>query len=173
MRTPYAATLLLLASVSAAFLTLSANAGAHEYKIGDLIIDHPWTRATPAGAKAAGGYAKITNNGQAPDRLVGGAAEEADKVEIHEMSVENNIMKMRELRGGLEIKPGETVELKPGSFHLMILGLKAPYKVGAPVQGALTFEKAGTVEVEFKVEAIGAKESPAADHGGHGAHKGH
>lgn len=155
---------------------LSTGGQAHQYEIGNITIDHPWTRATPAGAKVAGGYASITNKGNEPDRLIGGSAEGAEKFEVHEMTVENDVMKMRQLAGGLEIKPGETVELKPGSYHVMMIGLAKPYKEGDSVKGALTFEKAGTVEIEFKVEAMGAKESGASDHGGHGghgAHKGH
>lgn len=151
----------LLAAIA---LMLSTPAHAHEFKAGHLTIDHPWTRATPAGAKTAGGYVKITNHGKKPDRLIGGSAEGAGKVEVHEMKVENNIMKMRELRGGLVIEPGKTVELKPGSFHLMMMGLKAPYKKDHPIKGTLHFEKAGKVEVTFKVEAMGAKMTHGDDH---------
>lgn len=145
---------LTLAAVAALMVP---TAYAAEYKVGDLTIAHSWTRATPAGAKTAGGFAKITNNGTEADRLIGGSADKAGKVEVHEMAVVDNIMKMRELENGLEIKPGETVELKPGSYHLMFMGLEGSYKEGETVKGTVTFEKAGTVEVEFKVKAIGAK----------------
>jgi len=138
-----------------AMAALTIPVSAHEIKAGDLTIEHPWTRATPAGAKTAGGYVRITNNGDEADRLIGGAADGAKRVEVHEMKVENNIMKMRKLESGLEIEAGETVELKPGSYHLMMMGLEEPYQEGAPVKGALTFEKAGTVEVEFAVQAMG------------------
>lgn len=161
-----------------AFSLSSFAVYAHDYQAGDLMINHPWTRATPKGAAVAGGYAKITNHGADADRLVGGSVDGADKIEIHEMSVENNIMKMRQLEAGLEIKAGETVELKPGSFHLMMMGLKEPYKEGEKIKGTLIFEKAGTVEVEFKVEAMGASKDHGNDngHAGHGEkseHKGH
>lgn len=155
-----------------ALAVLAASAAhANEYKAGDLTIGHTWTRATPAGAKTAGGFVKITNHGTETDRLVGGSAEMAGKVEVHEMGVENNIMRMRKLENGLEIKPGETVELKPGSYHLMFMGLEGSYKEGETVKGTVTFEKAGTVEVEFKVKAMGAKEAHGSDqkmegHGG-------
>lgn len=164
-----------LHSYSLAFIALAMlltpSASAHDFKAGDLMIDHPWTRATPTGAKTAAGYATITNSGSEADRLIGGSADGADTVEVHKMAVENNIMKMRKLEDGLEIKPGETVELKPGSFHLMLMGLNGAYKAGNKIKGTMTFEKAGTVEVEFSVEAIGKK----TDHGeghkteGHGA----
>jgi periplasmic copper chaperone A len=143
---------------------------AHEFKAGDLQIAHPWTRATPKGASTAAGYLKITNNGKEADTLVAASSEAADKVEIHEMTMENDVMKMRQLKDGFEIKPGETVELKPGASHLMIVGVKTPFKEGTMIKGTLTFAKAGTVPVEFKVEAIGGTPGTATtahQHSGH------
>lgn len=136
-------------------LTLVAGAGsAHDYKVDSLVVDHPWTRATPKGASVAGGYLKITNNGAAADRLIGGAVEAAGSFEIHQMSMTNGVMQMRPMPAGLEIKPGATVELKPGSFHLMFMDLKQPLAQGQRVKGTLVFEKAGKVDVEYAVEAI-------------------
>jgi periplasmic copper chaperone A len=154
----------------AAVLSLTASfASAHEYKAGALEIKHPWARATPKGATVAGGYLKITNTGKDADRLVGGSVTAAGKFEVHEMSMDGGVMKMRPLANGLEIKPGATVELKPGSYHLMFVGVTQPFEQGKRVKGTLQFEKAGTVEVEYAVEAIGG--TPA----GHDAmeHKGH
>jgi copper(I)-binding protein len=131
-------------------------ATAHDYKLGPLEIAHPWTRATPKGATVAGGYLKVTNTGTAPDRLIGGSNAAAGRLEIHEMKLVDNVMQMRPLPAGLEIKPGQTVELKPGSYHLMFMQLKAPLEPGKSVKGTLVFEKAGTIEVEYTVEAIGA-----------------
>ena len=151
--------------LSAAFflvLVLLDTASAHDYTVGPLKIDHPWTRATPKGAAVAGGYLKITNTGSAPDRLIGGTVAVAGRFEMHEMAVVGGVMKMRPLPAGLEIKPGETVELKPGSFHLMFTELKQPVVQGKRVKGTLVFEKAGTVEVEYAVEAIGG--APATRH---------
>jgi hypothetical protein len=79
----------------------------------------------------------------------------AAKVELHSMTMDKGVMKMRPVEGGLEIKPGETVELKPGSLHLMFVGLKKPLATGDHVKATLAFEKAGTVAVEFDVAAIG------------------
>src|SRR6185295_20201413 len=91
----------------AAVLALAVNAAsAHEYKAGSLEIKHPWARATPKGATVAGGYLKLINTGTAPDRLIGGSTEVAGKFEIHEMSTDNGVMKMRMLGNGIEIKPG-------------------------------------------------------------------
>jgi len=154
----------------AAILALVANAAfAHEYKAGSLEIKHPWARATPKGAAVAGGYMTIVNNGTTADRLLGGSSPASGKFEIHEMAMDNGVMKMRPLPKGLEIKPGQTVELKPGSYHLMFMGLKQPFEKDMRVKGTLVFEKAGTVEVEYAVEAIGA--SPAVDHTQHMQHK--
>jgi hypothetical protein len=135
----------------------AAAAHAHEYTAGALKIGHPWARATPKGAAVAGGYLKITNNGKEADRLIGGTAAFAGRFEIHEMSEEGGVMRMRHLPKGIEIKPGETVELKPGSYHLMFMELKQPLvKDQKPrPKGTLVFEKAGTIEVEYAVEAIG------------------
>ena len=154
--------------LAAALALVVSSASAHEYKAGSLEIKHPWARATPKGATVAGGYLKIVNTGNAADRLIGGSTPASGKFEIHEMSMDGGVMKMRALPKGLEIKPGETVELKPGSYHLMFVGLKEPFEQGKRVKGTLQFEKAGTVEVEYAVEAIGG--TPG---GGHDAHKGH
>ena len=147
---------------------LASAVSAHEYKAGSLEIKHPWARATPKGASVAGGYLTVVNKGTAPDRLVSFSSTAAGKFEMHEMSMDNGVMKMRPLANGIEIKPGQTVEFKPGSYHLMFMGLKAPFKKGENVKGTLTFEKAGTVEVEYAVEAIGAAkpmEHGPMDHG--------
>ena len=108
-------------------LTFAASAAsAHEYKAGSIEIQHPWSRATPKGASVAGGYMKLINTGTTPDRLIGGSSEIAGKFEIHEMSMDNGVMKMRPLANGVEIKPGETVEFKPGGYHLMFVGITQP-----------------------------------------------
>src|SRR5262249_16359064 len=100
-----------LSAISAVLLiALATAASAHDYTVGSLKINHPWSRATPKGASVAGGYMKITNNGATPDRLTGGTTEAAKKFEIHEMSMDGGVMKMRELPNGIEIPPGATVE---------------------------------------------------------------
>jgi copper(I)-binding protein len=149
-------------------LTLATNSvRAHEFKLGSLEIDHPWSRATPRGAGVAGGYFKIKNGGAAPDRLVGGSSEAGGRFEIHEMKMDGGVMRMRPLRNGIEIKPGETVEFKPGSYHVMFLDLKKPLQQGERFKGTLVFDKAGTVEVEYVVEAMGGPAGGSAGHHGH------
>jgi copper(I)-binding protein len=127
------------------------------FKAGDLVIEAPWLRATPQGAKVAGGYMKITNNGREADRLVGGTLDRAGRFEVHEMTMVDNVMKMRPLAHGLEIKPGATVELKPGGYHIMGMELRAAYAQGDTVKGTLIFERAGTVDVQYHVEAVGVQ----------------
>lgn len=127
-------------------------------RAGSLLIEAPWTRATPDGARVAGGYMRITNTGTAPDRLIGGSLPAAGRFEVHEMAVNGGVMTMRQLGQGLEIAPGATVELKPGGYHVMFLDLKEQLKQGAPIKGTLKFEKAGTVEVEYHVAPIGARD---------------
>jgi periplasmic copper chaperone A len=141
----------------AAVLSLAAAvAQARDYRAGSLEIADPWSRATPKGAAVGGGYLKIRNGGTTVDRLTGGSSDVAAKLEVHTMTMDNGVMKMRPVEGGLEIKPGATVELKPGATHLMFVGLKKPLGAGDHVKATLTFEKAGPVEVEFDVSAIGA-----------------
>ena len=116
-------------------LALVTAASAHDFKVGALVIDHPWSRATPKGAAVAGGYMKITNTGTTPDRLTGGSTDAAKKFEIHEMKMEGSVMRMRELTDGVVIPPGATVELKPGSYHIMMTTLAKPFAKGNPNRG--------------------------------------
>jgi uncharacterized protein YcnI len=146
-----------LKSPAPAVRVAQAAPAGRTYKAGPLTVEAPWSRATPGGAKVAGGYLRIANTGDAPDRLVGGTAAVAQKFEIHEMTMQGDVMRMRALDNGLEIKPGQTVELKPGGLHLMFLDLQRPLKEGETVKGTLVFEKAGTVEVEYAVRALGAR----------------
>jgi copper(I)-binding protein len=135
---------------------LVATAHAADYKAGSMVIADLWSRATPKGASVAGGYMKITNTGSTPDRLVAGSSSVASGFEVHEMSMAGGVAKMRPVQGGFEIKPGETVELKPGSYHVMFTGLKKPLKAGQHFQATLMFEKAGKVDVDYDVRAMGA-----------------
>ena len=141
-----------------------AMAGSATFKVGDLTVTSPWTRATPGGAKIAGGYLKITNNGTSVDRFVSGKSDVTGHIEIHEMSMSDGVMKMRPLPNGLEIKPGQTVELKSGGYHLMFMDLKQPLKQGDTFKATLQFEKAGSLNVNFNVNALGATGANAPQH---------
>jgi periplasmic copper chaperone A len=144
----------VLTAISIA-MALSVAQG-RDYHVGSLDVAGPWSRATPKGASVAAGYMTIKNNGTTADRLVGGSSESAAKFEVHEMSMDNGVMKMRPVKGGLEIKPGETVELKPEGLHVMFVGLKKPLKQGDHLKATLEFEKAGKVDVDFDVSGMGA-----------------
>jgi copper(I)-binding protein len=133
------------------------------YRAGDVTVADPWTRATPKGAKTAGGYMRLSNQGRMPDRLLGGSLEGAEGFEIHETRMEEGVMRMRPLAQGLPIAPGATVELRPGGLHVMFTGLTAPLAAGGRVKGTLRFERAGTVAVEYRVAPLGA----SAPHRGH------
>lgn len=154
---------LIRMSAALAFSLVGFSALANDYTSGPLKLEQPWTRATPAGAKIAGGYLVVTNTGSAPDRLLGGSSEVSGKVEIHEMAVKDGVMTMRGLPDGLVIKPGEKTELKPGSYHLMLMDLKRQLKEGESIKATLNFEKAGAVAVEFTVQSVGAR-APAGGH---------
>jgi copper(I)-binding protein len=143
---------------------LSRPLWAHEFKLGQIEIDHPWSREVPAGAKVAAGYLVLNNHGAEADRLLSVSSAIAGKTEIHEMSVNaEGVMTMRPVPDGIDIPGHGEVALKPGSFHIMFMDLKQEPKAGVKFPGTLTFEKAGTVDVEFAVEA----KSGEADHSQH------
>ncbi|MDX7951551.1 copper chaperone PCu(A)C [Lichenihabitans sp. Uapishka_5] len=123
---------------------------------GDLVIQRPWARATPNGAPVAGGYLTITNHGTEADTLTGGSLTAAGGFEVHSMSTEGGIMRMRPA-GPLTIPPGGSVTLSPSGTHIMFTDLKHGLKQGETVDGTLSFTQAGTVPVRFVVEGIGAK----------------
>ena len=129
---------------------------------GDLEVEHAWARATPPGAAVGGGYLTIRNRGAAADRLVGVSSPASARVEIHEMAMEKDVMRMREVKG-VNVPAKKSVELKPGGFHLMLIELKSPLKAGDKVPVTLRFEKAGEVKTELAVGAMTAT-GPAMKH---------
>jgi periplasmic copper chaperone A len=133
----------------------SSTLQAHEYKIGKIDIDHPHARATAPGQPTGAGYLKLTNGGAA-DKLLAASADVSGKVELHTMSMEGTVMRMRQVEA-IDVPAGKTVALEPGGLHIMFVGLKAPLKVGESFPMKLRFEKAGEVTVEVKVEAAGDK----------------
>jgi hypothetical protein len=147
-------------------------AQAADYDIGSIHITQPWARATPKGASSGAAYMTITNNGKTPDRVSCVSSDASAQCQIHTMTMENGVMKMRPVEGGLELKPGETVMLKPSSFHIMLVNLKQPLEQGKAINATLQFEKAGTVKIEFSVAAIGAA-APGGSAGGGNMMEGH
>ncbi|HUA55901.1 MAG TPA: copper chaperone PCu(A)C [Candidatus Sulfotelmatobacter sp.] len=123
-----------------------------------IAVEGPWARATPAGARTGAVYMTLANKANASDRLTAAASDVAAEVQIHEMSVVNGIMKMRQLTDGLAIPAGGSVTLKPGSYHVMLIGLKKPLTVGETFPLTLTFQRAGNISVTVQVKAMGAME---------------
>lgn len=150
---------LFAAAVVGTLGALTGAAPAHDFKLGDLAIEHPSVRATPPNAVTGAGYVTIRNSGTSPDRLVGVEAGFAARVEIHETAMQGNVMRMRRAEGGLEIPPGGAVTLAPGGYHLMFIGLGGQLRAGDRLEGVLLFEKAGAASIEFAVE--GAPRGPA------------
>ncbi|PWJ80885.1 hypothetical protein C7441_1115 [Pseudaminobacter salicylatoxidans] len=153
---------------------LAASAGGHDHaghggheaapvKAGDLEISGAWARAMLPGQPTGGAYLTIANKGKAADKLVGATSPNAGKVEVHTMEVKDDVMVMRSVEGGLEIPAGETVELKPGGFHVMFMGVKEAFKEGATVPVTLEFEHAGKVDMQVPVKAANGGD----DHSGH------
>ncbi|MFD1327525.1 copper chaperone PCu(A)C [Mycoplana ramosa] len=160
-----------LVAAAMLFAVPAFGAFAHDYKVGNLEIHHPASRATLAGQPVGGGFMTITNHGQEADRLVSITSPVSDDVQIHEMAVENDVMKMRQLKDGIEIPAGAKVELKPGGLHVMFMAIKQPFKEGETVAATLNFEKAGPLAVEFKVGPSKAKEEQQHGHTEGEAHK--
>jgi len=139
-----------------AILIASSSLLADDVKVGPISVSDAWSRATPGGAQVAAGYLTIKNDGNASDRLVSATAAIAGKTEIHQMSMVDGVMKMRQLTDGLPVAGKGSVVLEPSSNHLMFMDLKGPLKEGEQFAGSLTFEHAGTVDVTFHVRGIGA-----------------
>jgi copper(I)-binding protein len=158
--------------LAAAFvLSTCLPAIAHDYRVGDLRIDHPWSRATPPAARVGAGYLVVTNGGAAADRLMAAISPAAARVEIHEMRMEGSVMRMREMAQGLPVPAGAKVELKPGGYHLMFMELKAPFVVGTDVPVTLVFERAGRVDITLQIEPATTRAPRPHDVPGAGGHR--
>jgi copper(I)-binding protein len=153
----------------AAMLALGAMpAHAAKYDVGSIRIEQPWARATPKGATTGAGYMTITNNGSQPDRLTCVSAQGAAKCQIHTMTMEQGVMRMRPVTDGLEIKPGQTVKLNPTGLHMMFMGLKQPLTQGQTEKVTLKFQNAGTIQIECAIAGIGAMAPASVAPGGPG-----
>jgi periplasmic copper chaperone A len=141
-----------IAAVSSLMLvSASLPNQAHEATVGSIKIQHPWARQSSMKADVAAGFMTITNSGAVDDRLVKATAEITPVVQLHDMRFENDVMKMFELKDGIPVPAGATVELKPASLHVMFMGLKSPPVEGQMIKGTLTFERAGVIEVMYQV----------------------
>jgi len=151
---------LLITICAAMSITVSGTALAQTAAAGAIKIENAYTRATVPGQQVAGGFMKIENKGAA-DQLVSASSPAAGEVQLHEMAMDGNVMKMRQVKD-IAVPAGGAVELKPGGLHLMFMNIKAPLAAGQTVPVKLKFAKAGEVEVKMPVNAMGA----GAGHGG-------
>ena len=141
-----------------------ANAqSSTQASVDPVSVDHAWSRPTPGGATTGVIYLTVTANGQA-DRLIGASTPAADKAELHETTNDNGVMKMRPV-DGLALTPGTPVVLKPGSYHIMLFGLKKPLKTGDSVQVTLTFAQARPVTLTVPVATMSGDMGHAMSHG--------
>ena len=148
--------------LAASFAALAFPAHAQETRAGDLLVQQPWTRAAGEGA-TGGGFLAISNRGAAADRLLAASSPLARAMELHTMVRDGDVMRMRPVQA-IDVPVGQTVTLRPGGLHLMLIGLSRPLREGETVPVTLRFERAGEVRVELAVQAAGARE-PA--HHGH------
>lgn len=148
-------TLLKALLISIVGFGLASIAQAQSAKVGSVQIENAYTRSTVPGQMAAGGFMKIENKG-AVDQLISASSPVAGEVQLHEMSMEGNVMKMRQVKE-VVVPAGGAVELKPGGMHLMFINIKAPLTAGETVPVKLKFAKAGEVEVKMPVNAMGAQ----------------
>lgn len=135
------------------FAGITLQASAQQYKLGDIEILNPWARETPKGVKVSSGYFYIINHSNTPDRLVSISTNGVKTTEMHTMAVVNDIMKMEKMHNGIEIPGNGEITFKPGGNHIMFMGLSQPFKLGDKISAKLTFENAGTIDVDFSVNA--------------------
>jgi len=128
-----------------------------EFRVGQIKVENPYTRATVAGQKVAGGFMKIENKGAA-DQLISASSPIAAEMQLHTMSMEGNVMKMREVKA-IDVPANGSVDLKPGGLHLMFMDIKAPLKAGESVPVKLKFQKAGELEIKVPVRELGGGSS--------------
>jgi copper(I)-binding protein len=143
---------------------LASSAGAQSASNAGLAFDAPWVRASAPGQKNGAGYVQIKNKSGQTDRLISATTANVGRVELHTIINENGVAKMRQVQG-IEVPAGAGATLAPGGFHIMFMGLNAPFQAGDVVPVTLRFEKAGEVKVDFEIKP--ATYNPAAT--GHGA----
>ena len=138
---------------------LAVAAHAHQYFLGDLVIDHPWSRPTVSGIPTGVAYLSITNHGTQRDTLISARTSAASRVEFHRTNFEGGMAHMRPA-GAVVIEPNATIKAEPGGLHLMLVDLKSPLVVGTMVPLVLRFENAGEVTVQLQVETMGSTPHP-------------
>jgi periplasmic copper chaperone A len=137
-----------------AVVTAAASPAFAQANQPSIAVEQPYARATPAGALTGAVYMTLDNKSHVADRLTGASSDVADKLQIHEMTMVNGVMQMRELSGGLPVPADGSVALKPGSYHVMLIGLRKPLKAGETFPLTLSFEKAGNISVTVPIQAM-------------------
>ena len=145
-------------SALAGALLLGACDAAPDTPTSRIAVSQPWSRETAPGQAAGGAFMTITNSGTADDRLIGGSSSVVGEVQVHNVTLTDGVMRMRQLPDGLAIPAGETVTLAPGGYHLMLMRLTQPIERTGPVPLTLEFERAGAIEVTLAVQSAGAKQ---------------
>lgn len=133
------------------FLNSFSVAKASEQVVGDLKLSAPWIRASVPGQVNGAGYVQIDNKTGQADRLISATTNGVNRVELHTIITDNGVAKMREVPG-IDVPANGAVKLMPGGFHIMFLGLTAPFKADTTVPVTLKFEKAGEVKVDFEIK---------------------
>jgi copper(I)-binding protein len=154
-------------ALGAVFGLIASAAVAHGYRSGALSIQHPWSRETAVGQAVGGGFLTITNSGAREDRLISGTTPVAAEVQLHTMTMDGGIMRMRQVTDGIAVPAKGSVELKPGGYHIMFMGLKRRLRQGERFPVTLRFQRARSVVVQFAVQpvgSIGPMEGGHADH---------
>lgn len=159
-------TMLALAVTSIATGVFSPGVFAADYSVGQLKVSAPWVRASVPGQVNGAGYVKITSTAAQADRLISATTTGVNRVEFHTVITDNGIAKMREV-SGIDVPAGADVQLSPGGFHLMFLGLQTPFNAGGVVPVTLRFEKAGEVNVDFNIMPPTYNPSATSAHGTH------
>jgi hypothetical protein len=146
---------------------MASAALAHGYQNGNLTIQHPWSRETAPGQAVGGGFMTITNKGASEDRLVSGTSPVAAEVQLHTMTMDGGVMRMRQVEGGIAVPARGALELKPGSYHIMFMGLKRQLRQGERFPVTLRFQRAGRVTVQFAVQPVTSTGPMESGHAGH------
>lgn len=151
-----------------AVVTLTASAAlAHGYRTGALSIQHPWSRETAVGQAVGGGFLTIANSSTRDDRLLSGTSPVAAEVQLHTMTMDGGVMRMRQVTDGIAVPAKGSVELKPGGYHIMFMGLRRQLRQGERFPVTLHFRRAGNVTVQFAVQPVGSTGPMEGGHAGH------